>query len=610
VLTVSLPKAGTATVNLMSQLPGVAPGHALGSTPPAAIELMGIWRLIEQAAPANLATLKGYALQSLLWMLTPSHQINLTHAVQQPLVTPSFQALVPIRSLGNTYADFIARVNADGQSTSQLDFDSTWTEPYDNPSDPLSLHPDIDRKSGHAAAFQLQLRFPGPLAGPFAVASPVPIQDESGNVLGQYNTAAQTVTFGSTSPTGGVINLRRQEFHDTKYRRVGYTPIATTRFREFFTLPITATLNPYIRQAASPTVIDIPSTARPAAPNILYVIPTFRHTETATGAARQGGFRVYMDRPWFSSGDGELLAAVMWNPTYVTVGIAGAETTKPGQPTTVKPSSVVPTTYQATLPDKFKPYVTMWGADPMFTSLAPVVTPAPSYFTNQAVTTGFNTTSLTLEELPGETVSIAAHNVAFDPVRNLWYCDIDINPVAMYMPFVRLGLARYQPHSVPGAELSKVVLSEFVQLTPTRAASLTPFKDPHFLQVAVSGFSYSSSQSFVDQVITGTSLVVVSLEARSSTDPADDVAWIPLPQYDVTLPFAVTNSGANLWKGSFKLPPAVSGTQYRLVFREYELLNASSTALPAFNPETNFELGYRRLVFAETVDITSIMPTS
>ena len=57
--------------------------------------------------------------------------------------------------------------------------------------------------------------------------------------------------------------------------------------------------------------------------------------------------------------------------------------------------------------------------------------------------------------------------------RGLWYCDIDIDAGTSYFPFVRLGLARYQPLSIPGVHLSRVVTPRWAQLLPSGAASMT-----------------------------------------------------------------------------------------------------------------------------------------
>ena len=89
---------------------------------------------------------------------------------------------------------------------------------------------------------------------------------------------------------------------------------------------------------SSPAImLDILSTAQPEAPKVLYVIPTFKWESTPQGHKRVGGgLRVYLDRPWYSSGDGEQLAVVLY------------------------PNA------KANLPEKAKPFVTQWGLDPLW----------------------------------------------------------------------------------------------------------------------------------------------------------------------------------------------------------------------------------------------------
>ena len=52
----------------------------------------------------------------------------------------------------------------------------------------------------------------------------------------------------------------------------------------------------------------------------------------------------------------------------------------------------------------------------------------------------------------------------------MWYSDIELDPGASYMPFVRLALVRYQPNSLPDAKISKVFLTDFAQVLPRRRA--------------------------------------------------------------------------------------------------------------------------------------------
>jgi hypothetical protein len=71
---------------------------------------------------------------------------------------------------------------------------------------------------------------------------------------------------------------------------------------------------------------------------------------------------------------------------------------------------------------------------------------------------------------------VIAYPVVFDEERQQWFCDIAINPGKMYFPFVKLMLARYQPHSVRKGNddvcLSPVVKADMIQLMPDRTATL------------------------------------------------------------------------------------------------------------------------------------------
>lgn len=106
---------------------------------------------------------------------------------------------------------------------------------------------------------------------------------------------------------------------------------------------------------------------------------------------------------------------------------------------------------------------------------------------------------LTLEELDGlqgptdsfYEAGVAAFTPECDKERGLWYCDVEIDAGQAYMPFVRLVLVRYQPHSLPDAHPSHVVLADLAQLTPERTATIAynP-KNPTNIDIAVAGLSY------------------------------------------------------------------------------------------------------------------------
>src|SRR5690606_24533223 len=119
----------------------------------------------------------------------------------------------------------------------------------------------------------------------------------------RYIPGADKVQFG----------LLRHEFGDTKHRTVRYRAIGTTRFREYFP-PVIAQDGNAISRTGPEVEIEIASTARPAPPQVVQVLPTFSHSVSVLGqpagsqirTRARSGVRVYLKRPWFSSGDGEL----------------------------------------------------------------------------------------------------------------------------------------------------------------------------------------------------------------------------------------------------------------------------------------------------------------
>ena len=268
VLTVHLPKAEVAHVALSCFLTdddAPAPAHILST--------MKIWSRIAEASPPNLDDLRQLSLDGGHWMLTPPRSLTLVHAVQQPLIEPQFRDLTVKRDPAETSSILLDEFPISGKSTIRVDFEACWREPVDDLS-----------------------------------ADPQPI------ILNGTTNAAFSI---SPIPTDTIAKVAHaHEFHDTKHRRVTYTAVATTRFREYFPDALTSDIDK-ITRSSLPVTVSIPSSARPAAPKVLYVLPTFGWEAKAEGAwnfsnRSGGGLRVYLDRPWFSSGEGELLGAVLW----------------------------------------------------------------------------------------------------------------------------------------------------------------------------------------------------------------------------------------------------------------------------------------------------------
>ena len=85
-----------------------------------------------------------------------------------------------------------------------------------------------------------------------------------------------------TGAIGGVARVSRHEFGDTKYRRIVYHSVATTRFRELLPRSMIAAVPGNIQRTEDwqdpaeawlqPLVRDIPSSARPDTPDVVQTL--------------------------------------------------------------------------------------------------------------------------------------------------------------------------------------------------------------------------------------------------------------------------------------------------------------------------------------------------
>ncbi|KAA8786728.1 hypothetical protein EC604_23145 [Paenibacillus amylolyticus] len=545
-LKVYLPKAETATIQLSSYLSEEDWG------------LMGIRQIIEEKGPSlpSAATrdyLRRLALEGRLWMLTPSRELTLVHAVRQPLIEPVFQETVANREKSQTYVNLKGSIGMDGKSTVKLDINACWQEPVDALSEPQCI---TISHQAHVCEIKVD-----------ASENEVPL-------------------------------VYRHEFGDTKYRQVTYTADATSRFSEYFHTPyedwctlshsqdvklrhthiventeivlskdkkikyerkidytidyssgtITRTTTGAIRKGESVHVLysylpgeitrssesvtlDIFNSAPPAAPSVLYAVPGFEWQReqdmSETKIHRKGGrLRIYLDRPWFSSGEGELLGVILWPD------LPGNE-----------------------IPPQAKPYITQWGKDCIRSGGARALPPLPQLkdFKRATLRDAVND----LQELPGKDIHVAGHTVQYDQDYKRWYCDVDINTYDEYDLFVRLALTRYQPMSLNGAHLSPVVLLDFIQTPSHRLVTFQ--EDPNDSRK----FNISLSGTTPGGPLIGA--VVVKLQTMDPHKP--EQGWLPVPNFTYYL---APIENPETWTGQITLPSPRGDKPYNLIVCEYE----------------------------------------
>ncbi|CCK24470.1 hypothetical protein BN159_0091 [Streptomyces davaonensis JCM 4913] len=330
-------------------------------------------------------------------LITPPRTVTLVHAVQRPLAPPS-GLLTARRAPGDTSAV----LRTDGlrlhiASTGRLDLRAAWTDREDLPPNQ-------------------------------------PTQRERTAILGPYDV--------QRAPRHEAYPTIRQEFGDTRRRRVTYRATAVSRFRALFPRVTAADPQACLSEGVL-EVTDVPSSARPPAPKVLHTVPTFRWTRSHDGQKSLtrwrygGGLRVLLERPWYASGDDERLAVL----------------------TLPAPSA----------PADVLRYVSVAGRDPIWT------TGAPPPVLNRSDVVAPRGERAELPELE-RVLDVIAYPVRFDAEADRWYADIDLSPLvtASYFPFVRLAVARYQDHTAEGVPtLSPAVRTEPVQLPPHRRLVVT-----------------------------------------------------------------------------------------------------------------------------------------
>lgn len=593
VLTVYLPKAAMTTVPLTSY---VAPED---------LPLMGVWQWLRQYiervtvtnaapevfAPGGLADRTAHVLQLAVegghWMLTPPRLLTLVHAVQQPIGRPAFVALdiahpgrtgvmetlqtAPImgrddptdlaiitawRAQGAPDAYLIGGLKVHGASTAKIDIAASWTEPVDDPSQSA---PATAQRHEHVEEIKLVTLAEGYISA----------DAQNTRLVGYYHAEHDQIalvrdgdTLGIPGPDYEQLVLStaapRHFFGDTKHRRIRYTATATSRFREYFDPTLVFTRD------SGAVSVDVPASARPLAPQIRYVLPTFGwERQTATNLKRSvrfgGGLRVYLERPWYSSGEGELLGVALWSAQNGPLDR-----------------------------DRFKPYITQWGMDPIWTTADLSYVPQTGNFPDAPM----SEPGLPLEESsaaaadgsPG-LIDVAGFAPQFDASSGLWFADLTLNTFATtYAPFVRLALVRYQPHALVAAKVSRVVLADFAQLTPDRAAMVTadPFH-PSTMRVVVSGLAPQGPAPIIEggqprELRPPPTQITVRVQKRDSS-LASDLAWSDAPTGDASVQVVQTGAAAGqpdltlfVATVTFAQPP--QAREYRLLIEEREYVSA------------------------------------
>ena len=562
VLTIRLGKAESATVPLSCYVD------------PADLELLGVWdwvRELYEQEQANafgaggaaetlvglageLAALTQLTLDGGYEMITPGLSLSIVHAVQQPLGAPAwtrlpivhhpeapvavpapenrFWAVTAWRYVGSHAVVLLGALKVNGASTAAVDIEATWTEWVDDTSQP---GPTRTAAAGAVERIQLGSLDLGAIFSDGLQTRMVAVYIPEVDTL--WFAAPFDQLTGVETPA--CVAAPVHNLGDTKHRCVSYRAVASSRFQEYFTEPGLD----YTR-TSDPLMVNVPSSARPAAPDVLYVVPTFgwerqESTNLKTEVRFGNGVRVYLNRPWYSSGEGELLGVVLWPQ-----------------------DGLAPTDDQR---EACKEFITQWGLDPLWSTGFLEAAPGVGQLTAAVA----SATGLVIDE-SAQPVDVAGHSVGYDASRRLWYCDVEFDNPQAYMPFVRLALARYQPSSIAGVELSHVVLADYAQLAPDRSAALTlDPATPAKARLGVAGLAPQGPSS---------SVITVAVERRVA-GVVSDLGWAPAAVADVAVAEdapAPSQPASVLWSGTITFAAIPEPGQFRVVVRESEVITSAA----------------------------------
>lgn len=446
-------------------------------------ELSGMWHLLEEENPDNLNQIRKLAEAGKHWMISPARELEVTHAVLQPVEAPQIKEIIPDRDYQETFSLLNTKFSVHGYSTHKIEYKARWKDRVD---DPRTTEPGWKENSGNLEELAINYHDVELTKGS------IPEEKDSEKKLKAEPNKSQQMKIKKQEQahitlrkieenTMRSLEIKKQDFFtplkgmamqvmwpalkhkfgDTKHRYVDYHPEGTSRYTEQFDKIAKAEELQFTSDGKWFERVNILSSDRPKAPIIDYIMPTFEWRKTKIDMVMRqhrlgGGLRIYLKRPWFSTGEDEMIGILLSaNDPSKTVSILSLDGS-----------------------GKFNTMMTHWAIDP--------IRPSKLAAKNQPALTDFRHNPIIDKSIvyPGfekTKVNVVAYPVEFDMDRKLWYADLAINHAKMYFPFVKLALARYQAHSVRKNNtdvcLSPVVMADYVQLVPERTATLTFKKD-------------------------------------------------------------------------------------------------------------------------------------
>lgn len=522
------------------------------------LDKMGLWKLHPVHDPnvpeADRDTLARAARDGWLWWLTPDESLRLVHATARPARPPMITRLAAEpRAVGIPTANLDGVIDVHGASTEKVELRARWEDRIDDPA--------ADEPT---------------LVGTKEIVVDHRIESHERYSLLTLQQGAEDVGDRKSEVS---IRTAIHKLPDTKARVVTYQLHGTSRYREFFAPNELPPANDPA-SAGNEVAVNIPSCAVPAPPVVHSVIPMFKWEQTsepnhpfAVRRIRRSGVRIWLERPWYSSGDGELLAVL----TTGEPGLTPDEKVSLWARDPIIAGPTMKNSYEV-------PVLSAWQQRAAQLALTPLDEPGRPvmHVVKQRKSNEFSDRD--------KVVNAYMFRPEFHKGRKLWFVDVVLDSANAVWPFLRLSLARYQPNSTPGNDFSEVVATDFVQLPPERIATASrPEADE--VRVTVTGVTAVTAEPGADKPVKPTDSaslraglsksrrVKATLQARAA-DAKSDLDWTDVRSVECELAGVDATSFKASWTGELKLEPAeqllTPGTSddLRVLVEEFERLAA------------------------------------
>ncbi|GJL53451.1 MAG: hypothetical protein NPIRA02_05830 [Nitrospirales bacterium] len=462
----------------------------------------GLWH---RASPEEQDDLRPIIERGGHWMFSARRPVKMVYAVRRPLLAPDFEdddgTPVPNRSVDDTGVEFGATFIIDRRSTSSVTLRASWTDLIDD----VRLDAPATVSGGARLGRFETLRKADSECLTYTIANHraelgdtrrhyARLHLEAFSYFSSYFTEERVVRMvgdavmidergladGTVTVRHGKENLEAELGKDfevlgskgmIKTIRGGAIKHGDQLTVRYIPLPISRT-----NEKLPAVYVIFPNTATPPPPQIDSVIPAAARDVQEHSISHDGRLlRVYLQRPWHVSGDGESLAVLIErNP----IGVSNAS---------------------------------RLGRDPAVTNANILQTLAPSAFPR---------VHSVVENYDGSH-DLALHKVEYDAVSKRWFADIAV-ATELYRPFVQLVVARYQPDSITGKHLSPSVTLEPFRLGVSRQVELQQNNDG--FNITVTGREHAGIP--VLEKPQGQNEVAVTVQ-EADPDLADqDLRWI------------------------------------------------------------------------------------